>query len=75
VFAANVLTSRFAWVVEVSRVPGVLAAWVGVAGTATFARVVPNPGTKAEEREGVKGAEVGTIREGGFGVGSSRNDC
>jgi len=73
VFVANVLTSCLAWVVDDPTALEALAPWVGVAGTATFARV-PTPGTK-EERDGVKGAEVGTIREEGFGVDSSRNEC
>lgn len=60
VFAAKVLTSRLACDVAILAFGA-----VGVGGTETFAKGVAARGTKDElvARDGVKGAEVGTIRD------------
>jgi len=44
----------------------------GVVGTETWESGVAARGTNAEFRPGVNGAEVGTILEEGFVIGSSR---
>jgi len=60
VFAARDLTSRFACVVAMFALGA-----VGVGGTETFVNGVAARRTKGElvARDGVKGADVGTIRE------------
>jgi hypothetical protein len=47
-------------------------ATTGVDGIETCDKGVDARGTKAELLEGVKGAEVGTILDGGLAMGSSR---
>lgn len=68
VFAAKDLTSRFACIVTALALGA-----VGVGGTETFVKGVAARGMYDElvAREGVKGAEVGTIRDTTLPIGSS----
>jgi hypothetical protein len=74
VFAARVLTSCLARDIDVWRRDiDVIsdAGRDGVGGTDTLASGVPARGMKGLLRDGVNGAEVGTIRDVGFETGSS----
>jgi hypothetical protein len=65
---ANAFTSCLACATDFSGTLELTVVCVGVGGPDALASGVPTPGTNEELREGVNGAEVGTIREGGFTV-------
>jgi len=65
-FAANALTSSFAWLLEISCLD-LENDPTGLGGNDTWAR-----GVAARTLEGVNSAEVAIIFEGGFEIDSSR---
>jgi hypothetical protein len=68
---AKAFTSCFACAVDISGTLEYTVLWVGVGGPGLSTSGVPALGTEEKLRDGVNGADVGTIRDGTFTVVAS----